>query len=164
MMKNCRYKLLNPETKEVLIAVGDDVEFFESMGYTDIGDVEKAYDGKHYLHGYAPQKPQDMIDAEELARAKAERADAVSRITVKVDGMAFDGDEAAQSRMARAIQAAEASGLTQAKWVLANNEVAVVTVDQIKKALSQAVITMGDLWTVPYEKPSDNIGLAKVGI
>lgn len=111
-----------------------------------------------------PEQTEEEKAAQELARAKAERAEAVSRITVEVDGMTFDGDEAAQSRMTRAIQAAEVSGLTQAKWVLANNEVVVVNLDQIKKALAQSVIAMGDLWAVPYEKAPDNLGLAKVGI
>lgn len=57
MIKDCRYKMHNNETKEVLIAVGDDIEWFVELGYTEIGDVEQGYDGKHYLAGYAPEKP-----------------------------------------------------------------------------------------------------------
>lgn len=49
--------------------------------------------------------------AHEMAVAKAERADAVSRIIVEVDGMAFDGDEDSQSRMGRMIAAAVAHGV-----------------------------------------------------
>lgn len=63
-------------------------------------------------------------EAQELAIAKRERAAKVAAITVEVDGMIFDGDEQAQSRMARAITAAETAGLESTVWVLADNTVA----------------------------------------
>ena len=95
--------------------------------------------------------PEELAQ-QELDRAKAERAEAVRNIKVTVDGMVFDGDEEAQSRMTRAIQVAEIKGLTQTEWVLANNEVAVVTLAQMKEALSQAMLKMSELWTLPYEQ------------
>ena len=87
----------------------------------------------------------------ELEQAKAERTEAVKAIKVKVDGMMFDGDEVAQSRMTRAITAAETAGLTQTTWVLADNTVATVTKEQLKQALSKAMLMMSDLWTAPYK-------------
>lgn len=58
----CRYKIYNPKTHEVLVAVGDNIPFFDSMGYTEVGEVEQAYDGRYFIAGYAPTKPQEEIE------------------------------------------------------------------------------------------------------
>lgn len=91
-------------------------------------------------------------EAQELAIAKRERAAKVAAITVEVDGMVFDGDEQAQSRMARAITAAETAGLESTVWVLADNTVATVTKVQLQQALSKAMLAMAELWTYPYTR------------
>lgn len=91
-------------------------------------------------------------EAQELVIAKRERAAKVAAITVEVDGMVFDGDEQAQSRMARAITAAETAGLESTVWVLANNTVATVTKVQLQQALAKAMIAMSELWTYPYTR------------
>lgn len=91
-------------------------------------------------------------EAQELAIAKRERAAKVAAITVEVDGMTFDGDEQAQSRMARAITAAETAGLESTVWVLADNTVATVTKVQLQQALAKAMIAMSELWTYPYTR------------
>lgn len=89
-------------------------------------------------------------EAQELAIAKRERAAKVAAIKVEVDGMTFDGDEQAQSRMARAITAAETAGLESTVWVLADNTVATVTKAQLQQALSKSMLAMAELWTQPY--------------
>lgn len=91
-------------------------------------------------------------EAQNLAIAKRERAAKVAAITVEVDGMVFDGDEQAQSRMARAITAAETAGLESTVWVLADNTVATVTKVQLQQALAKAMIAMSELWTYPYTR------------
>lgn len=91
-------------------------------------------------------------EAQNLAIAKRERAAKVAAITVEVDGMVFDGDESAQSRMARAITAAETAGLESTVWVLADNTVATVTKVQLQQALAKAMIAMSELWTYPYTR------------
>lgn len=91
-------------------------------------------------------------EAQELAIAKRERAAKVAAITVEVDGMVFDGDEQAQSRMARAITAAETAGLESTVWVLADNTVATVMKAQLQQALAKAMIAMSELWTYPYTR------------
>lgn len=67
----CRYKIYNPKTHEVLVAVGDNIPFFESMGYTEVGEVEQAYDGRYFIAGYAPTMPQEEI--EKQVRAERDR-------------------------------------------------------------------------------------------
>lgn len=91
-------------------------------------------------------------EAQELAIAKRERAAKVAMLKVEVDGLIFDGDETAQSRMARAITAAEVSGLESTVWVLADNTVKTVTKAQLQQALSKAMLAMSKLWTEPYQE------------
>ena len=96
-----------------------------------------------------------------LENAKIDRAEAVSRITVEVDGMEFDGDETAQDRMARAITMFNANNLpadTVTPWVLADNTVAEVTVAQLSKALLLAGQAQTALWAVPYQNEETNAG------
>ncbi|WP_444467226.1 DUF4376 domain-containing protein [Sutterella wadsworthensis] len=90
-----------------------------------------------------------------LNKTKNERAEAVAAIKVTVDGMVFDGDETAQSRMARALTAAEAAGQTSTIWVLADNTVATVTKAQLAQALALSMQEMGKLWTKPYEEKAE---------
>lgn len=127
---------------------GTNHAFYESIGMTQM-DVEQGYDGQWYVAGYAPEKPQEIIDAEALAKAKAKRAAAVAAITVEVDGMVFDGDEDAQTRMARAVTMAESMD-EQTEWVLHDNTVAIVTAAQLKQACRLAGKAQTALWTVPY--------------
>lgn len=97
-----------------------------------------------------PEKPQEVVAQEELQAAKAERAAAVAAITVEVDGMVFDGDEAAQERMARAVLMADSLD-EETEWVLADSTVAVVTAAQLRRACRAAGKTQTELWVVPYQ-------------
>lgn len=103
----------------------------------------------------------------DLNKAKRERAEAVAKITVEVDGMTFDGDEEAQSRMARTVATAVALGVDinteKRTWVLADNTIAQPTVAQLAKATRLAGDKMTELWIVPYGK-EQGVSLAKVGI
>ena len=114
------------------------------------------YEGDDLLNeeGTEPDlEPVDETEEARLARLKAERAEAVSRITVTVDGMVFDGDETSQERMARTITAAVATGedmTATTTWVLADNTVAQPTVDQLARALRAAGEMQTVLWTLPY--------------
>jgi hypothetical protein len=97
---------------------------------------------------------EDKASEVAMTEAKTERTEAVSRITVEVDGMIFDGDEKSQDRMSRAITMFTSSGLpadTTTAWVLADNTVAQVTIDQLTQALLLAGQKQTELWTQPYE-------------
>lgn len=103
----------------------------------------------------APAKTAEELAAETLAQAKAERTDAVSKITVTIDGMVFDGDEIAQERMARTITAAVATGAPMTAtttWVLADNTIAQVSITQLAQALRAAGEQQTALWTIPYQE------------
>ena len=101
-------------------------------------------------------KPSETEIAEmELAKAKAERAEAVSKLTVTVDGMVFDADETSQNRMSRVVAGAQALGVdlntTTQIWVLADNTVATPTVAQLAQALKLAGQKQSELWVLPYQ-------------
>ena len=145
--------IADEDSKLVSVGTGTDTAFYESIGM-ELMDVEQGYDGNWYVAGYAPVKPQELVEAEALAQAKAERAAAVAAITVTVDGMTFDGDEVAQERMARTVTAATATGASMddtTVWVLHDNTVATPTIRQLATALRMAGEAQTALWTVPYE-------------
>ena len=118
------------------------------------GSVE-LIDG-HYVQTWVQTaRTPEEVAAEELAQAKAERAAAVSRITVTVDGMVFDGDEISQERMSRTITAAVATGEDMSAtttWVLADNTIAQPSIQQLAQALRAAGEQQTALWTVPYQE------------
>lgn len=117
--------------------------------------MEDGYDddGKRYLiinpPYVAPEPTEEEKQAQALADAKRERAKAVDRLTVEVDGMVFDADETSQARMSVA-----ASSMTDEDtnvWVLHDNSVVQVTKAQLLHACRLARIAQSALWTKPYE-------------
>lgn len=103
--------------------------------------------GEYFIRQVAPPSEEE-IAAEELAKAKAERADYVSKLVVTVDGMQFDGDETSQDRMARSIIALDLDEKVQ--WVLADNTIAMVTRAQLRQALRLAGEAQTAIWANPY--------------
>ena len=59
-------KIKNQTTKEVIVGSGTNIAFYESLGMTEM-DVEQAYDGRWYVAGYAPSKPEPTKE-EKLAK------------------------------------------------------------------------------------------------
>lgn len=106
--------------------------------------------GVVYAETPEPEPTPEETEAKRLEEAKRVRAAKVEAITVEVDGMVFDGNEPAQSRMTRAIAAAETAGMTETVWVLADNTVATVTKAQLQQALAKAMLAMSKVWTEPY--------------
>ena len=127
----------------------------DSNDVTYLEETQETYDTwvapfvSQYLQAEAAARPEV-----ELTKAKEERAEAVSKLTVTVDGMVFDADETSQNRMSRVVAGAQALGVdlntTTQIWVLADNTVATPTVAQLAQALKLAGEAQTALWTVPY--------------
>lgn len=111
------------------------------------GHYIEEVNGEYFIRQVAPPSEEE-IAAEELAKAKAERADYVSKLVVTVDGMQFDGDETSQDRMARSIIALDLDEKVQ--WVLADNTIAMVTRAQLRQALRLAGEAQTAIWADPY--------------
>ena len=88
----------------------------------------------------------DFESEQDAVAAKKQRDAAVAAIKVAVNGNVFDGDEVAQGRIARAIAAAEISGVGSYQWKLANGSFSEVTIEELKQALELAFRTQSDLW------------------
>lgn len=49
-------KIINEETKQCEVGIGTNVEFYKSIGMTEM-EVVQAYNGKWYIKGFEPQQP-----------------------------------------------------------------------------------------------------------
>ena len=62
-------KIKDEQTKECIVGLGTDIDFYVSAGMT-LQDVEQAYNGGWYLAGYAPVQPtptlQEQVNALEI--------------------------------------------------------------------------------------------------
>mgnify|MGYP006945604037 CR=1 FL=1 len=63
-------KIINEETKLVVVGTGTDGAYYASIGMTQM-DVEQAYNGAWYVKGYAPSKPEPTT-AEQVRALEAE--------------------------------------------------------------------------------------------
>ena len=63
-------KIVNEETKECSVGLGENLNFYESIGMQEM-DVESAYDGKWYVLGFVPQKPESTYIEKRLAKYPA---------------------------------------------------------------------------------------------
>ena len=78
---------------------------------------------------------------------KQDREKTVAAIVVEVDGLLFDGDEVAQTRMARAALVMQEGETTT--WVQANNIPAEVTKAQLIAAVRLAGAAQTAVWVMP---------------
>lgn len=134
-----------------------------------IEELEKEGDTRRFKIIGIPDPTKEELLEMGMKKLKNERAEAVSKLIVEVDGLKFDADEESQSRMSRTITAALSLGvdLSEEKrtWVLADNTIAEVSIKQLSEALRLAGDAQTELWTVPYETTSaKTLSLAKVGI
>ena len=93
-----------------------------------------------------------LVDAEEamqealnvVQEAKQAKELALASITVTTQsGKVFDGRDIDQQRMMSAIMSADVAGLTETYWKLADNSVAMVTLVELKEALSLSIQALG---------------------
>ena len=92
------------------------------------------------------------IDADkaetERTLKKAQREANVKNILVIVNGKEFNGDETSQTRISRALIALEFAKQDSTKWILANNEEAIVTKAELAQALILAGQKQTELWPI----------------
>lgn len=87
-------KLINPTTREVVLGAGQTPEYYASIGMTE-ADVEQSYEGRWYLEGYAPQKPEPT--PKEIIQAQIDELEA--QITDRNVRGAILGDEYALNKL-----------------------------------------------------------------
>lgn len=94
----------------------------------------------------ASQEYQEARQASVKESQKIHRAMNVASLTVEVRGKVFDGDEDSQNRMNRAITIMAHTNVSSIAWKLATNEVAQVTIEDLKDALTAAGALQLSLW------------------
>ena len=57
--------IIDEETKVCQVGLGDNVEFYQSLGFEEM-EVEQAWNGDWYVLGYAPKKPLEAYKQEKL--------------------------------------------------------------------------------------------------
>lgn len=62
-------KIIDNVLKKCVVGTGTNTKFYQSIGMEQM-DVEQAYDGSWYLMGYAPEKPQSLINQEKITELK----------------------------------------------------------------------------------------------
>ena len=88
-------------------------------------------------------------DANVRLAAQKERDAAVDVITVTTaSGKVFDGNEASQGRMQRAIATMAVTGAKTIPWVLAGNKTAKVGAADLTEALSLAFTAQAAIWVI----------------
>ena len=63
-------KVVNEETKECSVGLGTNTDFYKSVGMIEM-DVEQSYNGKWYVEGYAPEKPEPTKEEQSKKREQA---------------------------------------------------------------------------------------------
>lgn len=81
-------KIINEKTKEVLLI---NQEVAKQQGLQDM-EVEFSYDGKAYLKGYAPKKPQELINQEKISEYQ-KYLDDTDYVVVKISEAIAENDE-----------------------------------------------------------------------
>lgn len=112
-----------------------DIQNNRHLGLIELTDEEI------YAH-LNPAKTEEQIQAE--AKATKESSLAIIKVTTKA-GNTFDGNDKAINRMMAAIQASAITGITETKWVLADNTDVLVTIEELKEALALSIQEMGKI-------------------
>lgn len=81
-------KIINEETKECLII--NQIKA-KQQGLQEM-EVEFGYDGKAYVKGYAPKKPQELINQEKIAEYQKYLAD-TDYVVIKISEAMASGDK-----------------------------------------------------------------------
>lgn len=87
-----------------------------------------------------------------LKQRKLERNKEISELTVEVNGKVFNADQTSQNRIQGAITHLELTGNGSKKWVLADNSVQDVTLDELKEAYTKALDIQDEVWIEPYKE------------
>ena len=129
-------------------------EDFSGSTIITVDDISETIYKPSYDKILVAGKLTDTINTDEEFKitsiaAKSIKVEAILGLVVTTtSGKIFDGDEKSQDRMARAINIATITGLTETQWKLANNEIVMVTLDELKEALALAGQEMSRIWLV----------------
>lgn len=130
-------KVINEETKECDVGIGNDIEYYQSIGMSE-QDVDLAYNGIWYLSGYAPEQPLDELKSKKRTEINQAR-DAAEQGGFEYLGKTFDSDQVSCIRMSSAAQATQfAPDDAIITWTCQDN----TTIDLNKAQLTGLVVAL----------------------
>ena len=140
------YAIYNIATEEARGFASDDESQIECNVGKDEVAVEIDADLFYSIDRYKMHKGEFILKPI-VVNQYAQRENSVSKIAVTTTfGKTFDGDEKSQDRMLRAINIAVIAGQTETEWKLADNTIVMVTLDELKEALTLAGQEMSRIW------------------
>ena len=133
-------KIVDDETKLVIVGTGSDSEYYQSIGFTEM-DIEQSYNGSYYLAGHAPQKPIEAYRQEKLNQLQALKNQKLKEFSYK--GKIYQIDESSKTNINGKISAILLSQNTEkpiqsVAWIAKDNSITQFSTAEFL-AFSQAI-------------------------
>ena len=133
-------KIVDDETKLVIVGTGSDSEYYQSIGFTEM-DIEQSYNGSYYLAGHAPQKPIEAYRQEKLNQLQALKNQKLKEFSYK--GKIYQIDESSKTNINGKISAILLSQNTEkpiesVNWIAKDNTITQFSTAEFL-AFSQAI-------------------------
>lgn len=133
--------------KVIELGIGENEKFYKKLGFNQV-DVEESEKGGWWLKGKAPTFTDEEIIEKEFVADKQIRDNEMTSLTIEVDGYVLQADEESQNRMVRAILALQKKETIQ--WVTADDELVMISKEQLEQALRKAVEAQTEIWGKPH--------------
>lgn len=140
------------DNKVIELGLGENDKFYKKLGFKQV-DVEESEKGGWWRKGSAPNFTDEEIIEKEFVTDKQVRNTEIASLTVEVDGHVLQADEESQNRMVRAILVLEKKETIQ--WVTADNELVMISREQLEQALRKAVEAQTEIWGKPHKNKYD---------
>lgn len=75
-------KIINNETKQCDVGLGDNEKYYKSIGMTEM-EVEESYNNLWYVKGYAPIQPVDEYNAEQQKKRSSAYTERTDPLTLR---------------------------------------------------------------------------------
>lgn len=133
-------KIVNDETKAVVVGGGSDTQYYKSIGFSEM-EVEKAWNGSYYLAGHAPLKPIEEYKKEKLRELQTLKNQKLKEFSYQ--DKAYQIDEASKVNINGKISAILLSQSSEApiqsiNWIAKDNTITQFSTAEFL-AFSQAV-------------------------
>lgn len=126
---------------------GENPKFLKKLGFSQCL-VEESEKGGWWRKGTAPTYTDEETIENEYIADKQVRDIEMASLCVEVGGKKLQADEIAQNRMARAILVMEKK--QQIQWITEDNQIVMVTREELEEALRKAVQEQTVIWTKPH--------------
>ena len=118
-------KIVDDETKSVIVGFGNDIEYYKSIGFSEM-EVERGWNGSYYLAGHAAQKPIEAYRQEKLNQLQTLKNAKLSEFSYK--GKIYQIDESSKTNINGKISAILLSQNTEApiqsvNWIAKDNSI-----------------------------------------